>query len=238
MTLTAWEKILYVFFPRRCDCCGCVVHMYEAVCPKCLDALPDTAIKEACFKCANGFDFCLCGRKRKKYNGVTAPFYYEGPAENAIHRLKFAQKPETAKTLAKYMANRVKELYEWEKFDIISFIPAGETSQKDKEFNSAELLAKELALLLDIQCLSLLAKVIDTPPQKNLTAEERKANLFGAFDVTEEIPLADKCILLCDDVVTTGATFEECSYMLKLYGAKEVYCAAAAAAKKEFIEKV
>ena len=74
----------------------------------------------------------------------------------------------------------------------------------------------------------LLRKCLDTPSQKLLTMEQRRSNLLGAFDVTNKELTEGKRILLLDDVVTTGATTNECAKMLKIYGAQRVYVAAIA----------
>ncbi|MCD7796675.1 MAG: hypothetical protein LUG95_03415 [Clostridiales bacterium] len=71
----------------------------------------------------------------------------------------------------------------------------------------------------------LLVKVEHTKPQKKLSARRRKVNLYGAFDVIDKEYVEGKTILLIDDVKTTGSTLNECTKMLKIYGAKAVYCA-------------
>ena len=68
----------------------------------------------------------------------------------------------------------------------------------------------------------------ETRPQKELAAWQRSGNLLGAFDVRPGTPLAGKCVLLVDDVSTTGATLEECAKMLKIQGAAQVLGIAAA----------
>jgi predicted amidophosphoribosyltransferase len=52
---------------------------------------------------------------------------------------------------------------------------------------------------------------------------QRFENLKGAFQA-EPVLVKGKSILLIDDVMTTGATFNECAKTLKQAGAKKVYC--------------
>lgn len=114
-------------------------------------------------------------------------------------------------------------------------VPLEKKRLKWRGFNQAEEIAKELSISMGIPLLKdCLFKTKETPPQMELTAEERKENLKEAFVVNnkyliknhEEIPLgfyaAGKKILLVDDVYTTGATMEECARVLKQTGAKEI----------------
>ena len=80
----------------------------------------------------------------------------------------------------------------------------------------------------NIPCVKALVKCRETRPQKELAAWQRSGNLLGAFDVRPGTPLAGKCVLLVDDVSTTGATLEECAKMLKIQGAAQVLGIAAA----------
>lgn len=63
--------------------------------------------------------------------------------------------------------------------------------------------------------------------QKKLTKEERKGTLGAIYKIKNEfdknIQLNSKKILILDDVITTGATMEKCSVILKQNGAKQVY---------------
>ena len=68
-----------------------------------------------------------------------------------------------------------------------------------------------------------LVKQRDTMPQVGLTSQERKKNIKGAFSIENNSLIADKDILLVDDVVTTGATVRECSKVLKKAGARNIY---------------
>ena len=61
---------------------------------------------------------------------------------------------------------------------------------------------------------------------------QRRANVLGVYRVLDPEAVRGKRVLLLDDVLTTGATAGECARMLLTAGAKEVHCAALAAALK------
>jgi predicted amidophosphoribosyltransferase len=67
-----------------------------------------------------------------------------------------------------------------------------------------------------------LKRVRWTEPQVNLSAEERRTNVKGAFSIRDPATVQGGSILLVDDVLTTGSTVEECSRVLKSAGATVV----------------
>ena len=60
------------------------------------------------------------------------------------------------------------------------------------------------------------------------SAEKRRANISGAYRVPDPAQVADKRVLLIDDIVTTGSTLSECARTLGLAGAEQVVCATVA----------
>lgn len=87
-------------------------------------------------------------------------------------------------------------------------------------FNQAELLAKELGrpVLTDA-----LIKRRERSPQVKLGAIERRLNVKNTFLAINKEKIVGKRLLLVDDVMTTGATLDECARVLKEAGAKEVW---------------
>ncbi|MFR5439018.1 MAG: ComF family protein [Monoglobus pectinilyticus] len=76
-------------------------------------------------------------------------------------------------------------------------------------------------------------RIRQTSKQTDLSSFERQQNLNGAFGLKGNSDnIQGKTILVIDDVTTTGATFNECARVLKLSGAKAVYCAAIATTEK------
>ena len=67
-----------------------------------------------------------------------------------------------------------------------------------------------------------LYKIRSTKNQTNLTAKERKLNVKGAFQVRKSHRIAQKRVLLVDDVYTTGSTVNECARMLLKHGSVSV----------------
>ena len=58
--------------------------------------------------------------------------------------------------------------------------------------------------------------------QSILSKKERIENVKNVYNIKNKKELANKNVLLIDDIFTTGATTNECSKILKLAGAKNV----------------
>ncbi len=111
----------------------------------------------------------------------------------------------------------------WWDLDCLIPVPLFPKRERQRGFNQAGILARELALRKNIDLLEgQLIKVKNTSPQTMLEAAERRRNLKGAFDVIPNHRIAGKTVLLVDDVYTTGSTLQECSLALMEAGALEV----------------
>ena len=101
--------------------------------------------------------------------------------------------------------------------------------------NQSRLLTKALSGYLNAPVSDVLVKIAAIRPQKELTALERGGNVLGAYDVREDAlrnrALEGARLLLVDDVITTGATLDECAKVLKIAGAAEVLALTAARAR-------
>jgi len=111
----------------------------------------------------------------------------------------------------------------WEQSVIVP-VPMEMSAMKRRGYNHAEVLAFELAKLVQTPCITdNLVKVRKTLPQKSLSKEQRKENLEGAFIIENPVDIAGKKVFLIDDVYTTGSTIEECAKVLKSAGVKQVW---------------
>ena len=105
--------------------------------------------------------------------------------------------------------------------DIITFVPMHPKRLKKRSYNQAELLAKELSKILNVQLVDCLQKVKDTKNQAKLSREERIKNLSDSFKVDKNL-VKNKAVLLVDDVLTTGSTADTVSKVLIKAGAEKV----------------
>lgn len=188
----------------------------------------------------NETDLCLACRRdapefiRAKRNislvaHWTAVWYYKDNVRSSIHRFKFYNARNYADFYARELATKLQQSAFWGSFDRLTWVPVSPLRRFFRGYDQAKLLAVALGKELGMQPTRLLKKVRHTIPQSSiLDASKRRANVINAYraENTDQIP--GSCILLIDDVVTTGATAGECAKTLMIAGAKKIFLAAVA----------
>ncbi len=230
------DFISYLIFGNHCKYCGELIKFGEALCNECKTDLPRIT-GEKCKYCGAGKDRCTCKNAKMKYDGISAPFYYEKTIEKSIRKYKFADKQYIAKVLAEDTAEAVKNDFKDINFDFIDFIPFSKNQDKKRKYNPAGEIAKEMSKILGIPVKNVLTKPFETETQHISSAFYRQGNVAGAYDVSENADLHGKTVLLVDDIKTTGSTLNECVRVLKIAGAEKVYCAVVALTAKEKSKK-
>ncbi len=110
-----------------------------------------------------------------------------------------------------------------EKFDLIIPVPLHVSRKRKRGYNQSDLIAAGAASSLSAPLKSgLLVKTRNTPPQSGLGKKERSENLRGSFAVSDPSLVKGRTILLVDDIMTTGATVEECSSTLERCGSSMI----------------
>lgn len=220
------NKLLEWLFPPKCMLCGKVLGDDQEICMDCrqkvlLNTAPPRLDKGAFFEKA------------------AAGLWYEKDVRKAVQGLKYREKQSYARPLARVMAYAYEHKL-GEAVDCITFVPTNPSTLRERGYNQAELLARELAGFVDKPCLPMLEKTRETRPMHGLRPEERRANVLGAYRLCcDASQVSGKRILLADDILTTGATLSECARTLKMAGGDKVFCLCAAAARKssENLEK-
>lgn len=190
---------------RRCPLCSCPLASDQdpvgdgeggqapADCPNCADWAPY-------------FDRLL----------VMAPF--EGPAQQAIHALKFKQNKRLGVELGRRIALCEDLRDGLAAVDLLLPVPLHPARQRERGYNQSLLLAQGMSGVLDIPIENnILRRRRPTLQQATLAAGVRHDNLRGAFEMTDGIH-PDLHVALVDDVVTTGATLDACARALKEAG--------------------
>lgn len=189
-------------------------------------------------------DFChICRENTEKFTKAkhnipfvahwTALWYYKDNVRKSIQRFKFGRRRHYAEVYGRMLALKLSGSLA-EDTDILSWVPISRLRKLKRGYDQSELLCRAIGKELGIPVMPVLKKIRHTPPQSGLKdAARRRANVMGAYKTTKPPQLANKRILLIDDVVTTGATVSECARVLLTAGAKEVYLAAIAAASHD-----
>lgn len=233
------KLLVSLVYPNRCAGCGELIEYGKHWCDSCLSSL-EFIPSPVCSGCGMNKEECKCKPKEAHdWESITAPFYYDGVVRNAIFRFKFRGKSKLSLMFAEYMVKSLEIQLPGKQFDTVACVPMSKKGRRERGYNQSELLARDVAKLLDVEFNpDLLRKVRKTETQHSLPSQQRAGNVFGAYEVSKDISLDGKIILLCDDIKTTGSTLAECCRMLKLSGAKEVCCVCAAVTPdKEKVDK-
>ena len=165
-------------------------------------------------------------------DSFTAVWYYEGNVRRSILRYKFYRARSRGAAFGRILGAKVLQTHP-DGFDLLAWVPVSSLRKMKRGYDQSQLIAQALGRELGISPTPLLKKIHHTPPQSGISdAAMRRANVSGAYRIRKGVDVAGKRILLVDDVFTTGATAGECARILKINGAKEVHCAAVAAARK------
>ncbi len=208
-----------LLFPPKCMLCGTLTDGDE-ICPACraqvmLNTAPPRLDRE-------GF-----------FDAAAAGLWYEGGVRRAIHGLKYYEKQRYARPLARVMEYTLRHKL-GEEIDLITFVPTNRKTLRDRGYNQAELLARELAALCGAPCVPTLEKTRETHAMHDLTPAMRRENVRDAFRLAcEPAAVKGKRVLVADDVLTTGATLSACASVLKEAGAERVFGLCAAAARRK-----
>jgi ComF family protein len=114
--------------------------------------------------------------------------------------------------------------------DLVVPIPLSRSRLRSRGYNQAELISRYLAASLNIQHSSTtVLRIKNTSTQIEMDVNKRFTNLLDAFYANPDT-LKKKNILIIDDVITTGATMQNCTKALLQAGAANIYCVSVARA--------
>ncbi len=146
---------------------------------------------------------------------------YLPPLQDAICLFKYRGKVSLAKPLGRLMLMALPVSLA---IDLVIPVPLHPTRLREREFNQSLLLADQVATHLHLPLsFTNLVRTVPSEPQSTLSRKDRIKNLRQAFAVRHPKQVAQKRILLIDDVFTTGTTVNECAKVLRKAGAEAVF---------------
>ncbi|MGC4114856.1 MAG: ComF family protein [Myxococcales bacterium] len=221
--------LLDLLFPPRCAGCRELISSPGPFCPRCRETLSEVPAAR-CPVCgepdvAGACDHCLADPPA--YERVTAPFLHGGALADAIHRLKYEDRPQLAPALASLLRPALGNELEW--CDLVAPISLHPHRLKTRGYDQALLLARALGNGSGRPVVArAIRRVRDTTPQVGKDRSQRRQNVAFAFEGSAEV--SGKKVLLVDDVLTTGATAHAAAKACLQAGAVAVRIAALARA--------
>lgn len=170
-----------------------------------------------CYECAHGRPFEKC----------FVPFKYKDGVQRSVLNLKYNGRPGVFRFYAREIAAEMRGF----RPDFITYVPQNVSTHRRRGYNQTRLIAKELGRLLKIPVRGTLERSAEGSNQVGLSKSERKENAKRLYRAKKK--KLSGTWLMVDDVITTGATMDECCKLLRKMGCQHVYAAAAAKRIKE-----
>ncbi len=221
---------LPLIYPPSCIACGAAVDRPQALCADCWSTIRFIE-RPFCERLGTPFALDIGGTLHSPAAIAEPPVFqraravaaYDGAARTLVHKLKYNDRTELAEALGRMMVRAGSELLA--DTDLVVPVPLHRWRLWRRRFNQAAALAQVVSHHGDIACdMHMLRRVKITRSQVGLTRSQRRDNLAGAFRVAESarLRLAQKRVLVIDDVITTGATANAVARALMRGGAKTV----------------
>lgn len=231
-----WKKILNLVFPMRCPICDRPAPYPELICPACLEK-PVIVEEPRCLKCGRHIadereEYCKgCRMAAHEFEQGRGLFLYPSVAFS-IYRFKYAGRREYACFYAEQIVKKLGGTMRRWRPDALVPVPIHLSRKRERGYNQAEVLAREIGKRTGIPVAAhLLKRVKKTLPQKLLDDAGRQNNLKRAFKIDRnDVEL--KRVIIVDDIYTTGSTMDACARELKRAGVEKVYFITAAIGKE------
>ena len=230
----AARAALDAILPPQCLACGAATDEPRQLCAACWSKITWLAAP-LCQRCGAPFEFdpqpgavdaLLCGaclRDPPAFARARAAFRYDDAGRGLILAFKHGDRLHGAPAYGQWLARAGAELLR--EADLVAPVPLHWTRLAWRRYNQSALLANAAARTARRRCVpDLLVRTRRTQPQGEMGRAARRRNVSHAFRVAARHAalVPGKRIVLVDDVLTTGATAEECVHALLGAGASAV----------------
>ncbi len=246
------RAVVAALFPPRCSACGAWLDpsasdadgdsdpgLAGVLCPDCRQAL---ALIEGpvCTRCGQPFESFAgrdhwCGRcleASPPYDMARSAGIYGPPLKTLIHRLKYNGRLQMARPLGELLRAAFWKHWRQRPVDAVVPVPLHRRRLRERGFNQVGAMVRcwarpgpeaTHAAPVRVPVLEgILVRDRHTVAQAGLDRRERVRNLRAAFRVSRPEAVQGRCLLLIDDVMTTGATVVACAEALQQAGARRV----------------
>jgi competence protein ComFC len=214
--------------PSRCIICEKEIEQ-GLICTTCLDYLPllHPPLCPICGRSIQKGSICSYCRNNTSLDHGRAWLPFVPPVDTVLHHFKYQKKTTLAQLCGRAMASLVQHDAVLRTADCVMPVPLYWWKSLRRGYNQSELLAATIADNCNLPLIRVIKRTRNTRTQTRLNETARRKNVSGAF-VAVNTAVENKNVLLVDDVMTTGATMNECASVLKDAGAAAVYSCVAA----------
>lgn len=210
------RKILDLIFPYYCPICGKRAELDERpICLLCNIHMPRTEFAKRPHDNRMALEYTMMPNVEK----VAALYFHQSGSDfaNVIYDMKYHGKSWLCENMGRLMAEELKSDGMFEGVDALIPIPLSAGRIMHRGYNQSECLAKGISKVTGIPVIRhavLRKKFMGT--QTHLSRSERQSNVENVFVLADADVIANKHVLLIDDVITTCATTKSCIRQLLL----------------------
>ena len=236
--LMSLNRALDLIYPRRCPICDGIVGPYEfrnghikragLAHRDCLKKI-EYVKGPTCLKCGKPLgadkdaEYCSdCIKRKHSFTRGFSVFRYRS-ISGSIYRFKYLGRKEYADFYALATKKRLGKKLKSLGIEAIVPVPMYRQKQRRRGYNQAEVYAKAVSRALGIPMeTGLIYRAKSTVPMKELDALRRRNNLKKAFIIPQN-DVKFKCVLIIDDIYTTGSTIDEIAHEFQMAGVEKIY---------------
>jgi len=208
-----FKAIIDLFFPKVCYACHEVLNDHEQdICTDCRNNLPVTNFH---FHKDNNVSKVFYARVKVEYGTALFRFEKKGLVQQLIHNLKYKGQESIGVFLGDWLGGELKTVKEYSEIDMVIPVPLHKNKLKKRGYNQVAKFAEHIASALNVKYVdNVLLKVTNTDSQVLKSRFARWTSNEELFTLQNKSTIANKHILLVDDLITTGATMEACINVL------------------------
>ncbi len=210
-----WKAALNFVYPSSCLICKAPLPDLPGLCDSCESDLEiwDSELHRASLE--------------YQFDQTVILYQFNDCVRSLIHALKYRGKTLPGQLFGKALGQRIATVVE--PHTAIVPVPLHAAKKRARGYNQSEVIARAAGRVLDLPVIAnALNRVRATPTQTRLGVLERQHNVMGAFRVRKPASIDARNVFLIDDVITTGATLNECVLALRSAGAQRVSVGAVA----------
>ncbi|NBU35750.1 MAG: ComF family protein [Bacteroidetes bacterium] len=202
-----------LFFPPIClGCRGPVAGESTLLCTFCQANMPFTNYH---MKQENKMEMRFWGRIKIVQASAFLHFQKGSSVQNLLHFLKYEHREDIGNYLGNWYGRVLKQSGIYDKVDFVIPVPIHQNRLKKRGYNQITKFSQCIAQQIQKEYRSdLLIRIKNSRTQINRNREERFTHLENAFLWKNKEELKGKHLLIIDDIMTTGATFEACCHSI------------------------